>query len=275
MQLAQKTAVVTGAGTGMGKAIARRLAAEGAAVAVIDIDGDSAERTVSELENRQDCFASSCDISDSAAVGAVFDRVREQFGKLDILVNNAGVGTAPGDGQDRYMETMAQRGAELAAGKTPTVFADKTIHMEDRGWQRVLDINLNGCFFCSREAVRLMIDSGCEGAVINISSTSALNGDGGLHYCTSKAAIIGLTRAMAMELAPRNIRVNAVCPGPTNTDQMKGISAEWAQSIIAAVPLSRMAEPEEIASTVLFLAADSGALYTGQTLACNGGMHLL
>ena len=275
MQLKDKTALVTGAGTGMGKAIAERLAAEGARVAVADINPDSTRDVMSAMRNSSNCFAAQCDIANSAAVKNLFEQIDQQFGRLDILVNNAGIGTAPGDGQDRYMQLMAERGAQLASGEPPTVFADKTIFMEDNGWQKVVDVNLNGTFFCSREAVRMMIDTGTSGSIINISSTSALNGEGGLHYCASKAAIIGLTRAMAMELAPRRIRVNAVCPGPTNTDQMKGISKEWAQSIIMGVPLGRMAEPAEIADTILFLAADSGNLYTGQTLACNGGMQML
>jgi 3-oxoacyl-[acyl-carrier protein] reductase len=275
-RLENKVALVTGAGSGMGRAIAQRFADEGASVALADIEEKTALQTIEQMAGGQDKhMACACDVGDSASVNAAFKKLRERYKKIDVLVNNAGIGTASGDGQERYMELMGQRGAELAEGKTPTVFADKTIYMEDKGWQRVVDVNLNGTFFCSRAAVSLMIDTNTAGSIVNISSTSALNGEGGLHYCASKAAIIGLTRAMAMELAPRNIRVNAVCPGPTDTAQMQGISPEWRQSIIAAVPLGRMAAPEEIAHTVLLLACAEGDLYTGQTLACNGGMQML
>ena len=274
MRLKNKIALITGAGSGMGSAIAERFAREGARVVLVDIDEKNASSVMQKLEG-DDHTACACDIADSKSVNAVFKKLRERYKKIDVLVNNAGIGTAQGDGQERYMSLMGERGAQLAAGKTPTVFADKTIYMEDQGWQRVIDVNLNGTFFCSRAAVALMIDTRVAGAIVNIASTSALNGEGGLHYCASKAAIIGLTRAMAMELAPRAIRVNAVCPGPTDTAQMQGISEEWRQSIIGGVPLGRMAKPEEIAHTALLLASTEGDLYTGQTLACNGGMHML
>lgn len=276
MCIENKVAMITGAGSGMGRAIAQRFSAEGARVVAVDLDEKSAQATLKTLTgNSEHHMACACDVADSKSVATLFQTLQSRHGNLDILVNNAGIGTAPGDGQERYMALMAERGAQIAAGKTPTVFADKIIYMDDQGWQRVIDVNLNGTFFCSREAVKLMIDKKTQGAIVNISSTSALNGEGGLHYCASKAAIIGLTRSMAMELAPRRIRVNAVCPGPTDTAQMQGISEEWRQSIIQGVPLGRMAQPEEIAHTALFLASAKGELYTGQTLACNGGMSML
>lgn len=276
MRIKDKVALVTGAGSGMGRAISQRFADEGARVVAVDLDDQSVQDTIKALAGKSDQHMhGACDIADSKSVNELFARVEARYGHLDILVNNAGIGTAPGDGQERYMKLMAERGAQMAAGKTPTVFADKTIYMEDQGWQRVLDVNLSGTFYCSRAAVAMMIKNNTQGALVNIASTSALNGEGGIHYCASKAAIIGLTRAMAMELAPRQIRVNAVCPGPTDTAQMQGISEEWRQSIIQSVPLARMAQADEIAHTVLLLASDEGGLYTGQTLACNGGMHML
>lgn len=274
MRLKNKITVITGAGDGMGRAIALRFATEGANVVCVDVNKAQAQATV-ELCAGDGHIACECDIANAKSVTKVFEEVAKLFGHVDVLVNNAGIGGAANDGQDKYMTLMAERGAQLASGKPATTFADKTIYMEDEGWQRVIDVNLNGTFYCSREAVRLMIKNKTEGSVVNIASTSALNGDGGIHYCASKAAIIGLTRGMAMELAPRNIRINAVCPGPTDTAQMQGISEEWRTSIINAVPLGRMALPAEIAHTVLLLACTEGGLYTGQTLACNGGLQLL
>ena len=275
MRLKNKVALITGAGLGMGRAIARLFAAEGAAVVVADIGAADARETLDLINVRGDCRAEICDVTDSSKVRAMFERVSEHYGRLDILVNNAGAGSASGDGQERYNALLDQRAKQLAAGEEHPVFADHIVHMEDDGWQRVVNINLNGTFFCSREAVRLMAGSDGGGSIISTSSTSGLNGEGGVHYCASKAAILGFTKSLARELAPRGIRVNAICPGPTNTRMMQGISEQWAQSIIAAVPIGRLGEPEEVARAVLFLASDDSSLFTGQTLACNGGMHMV
>jgi 3-oxoacyl-[acyl-carrier protein] reductase len=155
------------------------------------------------------------------------------------------------------------------------VFADHITDMGDAGWQRVLDINLNGTFYCSREAVRLMIKAGVQGSIVNISSTSALSGEGSVHYCASKAAMLGLTKCLARELGARNIRVNAICPGPTNTPMMKEISDEWAQAMVRAIPLGRIGEPAEVAQAALFLAGADSSFFTGQTIAANGGMYMM
>jgi 3-oxoacyl-[acyl-carrier protein] reductase len=147
---------------------------------------------------------------------------------------------------------------------------DSFVEMSDEAWARVIGVNLNGAFFCARAAVRSMLKTG-GGAVINVSSTSAVSGDGPAHYVTSKAAMLGLTRVMAKELAKSGVRVNTLMPGPTNTPMMQGIPKEWADAIIAGVPLGRMAEPEDIAKVAVFLASDDSGFVTGQTLAVNGG----
>jgi 3-oxoacyl-[acyl-carrier protein] reductase len=205
----------------------------------------------------------------------VFKQVEDKFGRLDILVNNAGIGQAPGDGSDLYQQRMAERGAQLAAGETPTVYADHTIDMGDEGWLAVMNVNINGAFYCCREALRIMSRLNIAGSIVNISSTSALCGEGGAHYCASKAAILGLTKSLAQEVGPRGIRVNAIAPGPTMTPAMESISEEWRQQIAASVLLNRLADPVEIANTVLFLASDESSYFTGQTLCANGGMYLL
>ncbi|SDH71235.1 SDR family NAD(P)-dependent oxidoreductase [Pseudomonas panipatensis] len=272
MRLNDKVALVTGAGSGMGRATAALFAAQGASVIVADIDEAAARQTLEGLDRREQCMARACDIADGAAVARLFAEVEARYGRLDVLVNNAGLGQVPGDGFDKYQQRMAERNAQLAAGEEPSVFTDMIVDLSDAGWQRILDINLNGTFYCSRAAVRLMIASGSRGSIINIASLSALSGEGPLAYCASKAALLGFGKCLARDLGPRGIRVNSICPGPTRTPMMQSISQEWVRALERAIPLGRMLEAEEIASTCLFLASDESSAFTGQTLAASGGM---
>ncbi len=239
MKLKDKVALVTGAGQGMGRAIARRYMAEGAKVVALDLNLDAAKETVTGVAGEG--IARSLNVADSAAVNALVDEVVSLYGRVDVLVNNAGTG-----GMDSFAE------------------------MSDEAWARVMGVNINGAFFCARAAVRSMLKTG-GGVVVNVSSTAAVSGDGPAHYVTSKAAVMGLTRVMAKELAKSGIRVNTLVPGPTNTPMMQGIPQEWADAIIAGVPMGRMAEPEDIAKVAVFLASDDSGFVTGQNLAVNGG----
>lgn len=266
-KLAARGAVVTGAGRGIGAAIVARLMADGAQVAALDLDQAAAASSGANL-------ALACDVADSASVAAALAEARAAFGRLDIAVNNAGIGRAPGDGSDEFYAAMAQRNAEIAEHGRSDVVADHLVHMGDDGWAGVLAVNLNGTFYVCREFARIARTDGTPGTIINISSTSAQSGEGSVHYCTSKAAVIGLTRQLARELAPRRIRVNAVAPGPTNTPIMQGIPEEWIASMGAAVPLGRMADPAEIAAAVAFLASDDASYVTGSVLVANGGSYL-
>lgn len=238
MKLSNKVAVVTGAGQGMGRAIARLFAQEGATVVAIDVKLEKAQETVAGTAG----LARKVNIADSAAVKALFEEVAAKFGRVDVLVNNAGIG-----GLDKFADTS------------------------DEAWARVIGVNLTGAFYCAREAVRIMRKNGTGGAVVNIASSAAASGDGPVHYCASKAGLMGLTRGMARELAPNGIRVNTLVPGPTNTPMMAGVPQEWAESIIRGVPLGRMGEPEDIARVALFLASDDSGFVTGQNVAVNGG----
>lgn len=271
MKLTGKTAVVTGAGQGIGAAIVTRLANEGVRVAALDLNTDKAQALIDTLGG--DHLALSCNVGKSADVIKAVRQARAEFGRLDFAINCAGIGQAKGDGTDKFYASMNARNEELAAGKTPTTFVDHLIHMEDDGWAGVMAVNLNGAFYVCREAVRIMAEDGKAGSIVNISSTSAQSGEGSPHYVTSKSALIGLTRQLARELAPRGIRVNAVAPGPTNTPIMSGLPQEWITSMEQSVPLGRMAEPSEVAGAVAYLLSDDASFVTGSILVANGGSY--
>lgn len=273
MRLAGKAAIVTGAGQGIGAAIVRRLASEGARVAALDLNTEQAQSVIDSLDNPKDHLAIATNVADSASVIAAVRQARDAFGRLDYAVNNAGIGQAKGDGSDKFYASMNERNAQLAAGEDPTTYVDHLIHMEDDGWAGVMAVNLNGAFYVCREAVRIMAEDDNAGSIVNISSTSAQSGEGSPHYVTSKTALIGLSRQLARELAPRGIRVNAVAPGPTNTPIMNGLPQEWITSMEQSVPLGRMADPSEVASAVSYLLSDDASFVTGSVLVANGGSY--
>ncbi|MEL4180373.1 SDR family NAD(P)-dependent oxidoreductase [Roseateles sp. PN1] len=239
MKLTGKVALVTGAGQGMGRAIARRFVAEGATVVALDLNLQAAQQSLDGLPGPH--LALALNVADSAAVNAAVEEVLAKFGRIDVLVNNAGTG-----GVDSFTE------------------------ISDESWARVIGVNLNGAFYCARAAVRAMQKTG-GGVLINLGSTAAVSGDGPAHYVASKAALMGLTRSMAKELAKSGIRINTLVPGPTNTPMMQGIPQEWADAIVAGVPMGRMGEPDDIAKVAVFLASDDSGFVTGQNLAVNGG----
>ncbi|MBC3503787.1 3-oxoacyl-ACP reductase FabG [Pseudomonas sp. SWRI59] len=244
MKLANKVALITGAGQGMGRAIAQRFAQAGAWVVAADINLQAARQTVEGLG--ENALALACNVADSASVVAAMAAIEARFGRLDILVNNAGVGSV-----------------------------DTLVDTPDEHWQRVIGVNLTGTFLCSREGVRLMHKHATQGALINISSTAAMTGEGPGHYCAAKAGVMGLTRSMARELAASGIRVNTLVPGPTNTPMMADIPEQWLQDMLKAIPLGRMGETDEIARAAVFLASADASFITGQNLAVNGGMAFI
>lgn len=265
-RLKGKRAVVTGGAQGIGAATARRLAAEGAIVAVLDLNAEAAKALLPAPH-----IGVHCNIADSQSVDSAFAEVEAALGGIDILVNNAGIGSAAGDGMDRYYATMAEREGQIAAGQTPTVFADQTIHCTDAGWATVIGVTLDGAFRCSRAAVRIMAARGQGGAIVNVASTAAIQGNGPVPYCTAKAGIMGMTRAMAVEMAARGIRVNAVHPGATDTPLFDGIPEGPKQAIADNSLLKRLGHPEEVASAIAFLASDDASYATGSIVTVNGG----
>ncbi|WOC77833.1 3-oxoacyl-ACP reductase family protein [Stutzerimonas frequens] len=243
MKLEGNIALVTGAAQGMGRAIVRHFAEQGATVYAADINVQALEETVAGLAERG--RVQHCNVADEQSVLDAFARIAAESGRLDILVNNAGIGS-----HDAFLDTPLEN------------------------WNRVIGVNLTGAFLCSREAARLMSQAG-SGAIVNLASTAAMTGEGPSHYCASKAAIMGLTRSTARELAASGIRVNTLVPGPTDTPMMAGIPSEWMDAMVKAIPLGRLCQPEEIARVAAFLAGDDATFITGQNVAVNGGMAFI
>jgi 3-oxoacyl-[acyl-carrier protein] reductase len=270
-RLEGKLALITGAAHGIGAAIARRFHEEGAEVVVNDIDRLGAEKLASELGG--DAIAA--DVSDSAAVGRMFRDLARQRGRLDVLVNNAGVSGLDSESgrADVLRERMLKQVQEAAAGGPVETHLDVTVEMSDEEWSRVLSVHLNGSFYCSREALRLM-GPRMSGSIINLGSVLGTSGGAAVpHYSAAKGGILGLTRALARELATRSIRVNAIAPGWIETD-MTAPLGDLARVIEMQTPQGRLGEPDDIAWAAVYLASDEAKFVTGQVLSPNGGWYM-
>lgn len=246
MNLTGKVALVTGASRGIGRAIALKLAQEGADLIVTATSLERAQKTAEEIALMgRSVLPYKVDVSNSAEVEDLFKALMERFGTLDILVNNAGI-TRDG----------------------------LLMRMKDDEWDAVLDTNLKGTFTCTREAIKLMAKAK-SGRVVNISSVVGEMGNGGqANYCASKAGVIGFTKAVAREYAKRNITVNAITPGFIETDMTGVLSDSIREELLKQIPVNRFGSPEDIANAVYFLVSDLGRYVTGHVLAVNGGMHM-
>lgn len=266
MELNGKIAVVTGAASGMGLATVKALAGAGATVYGMDLRQEALDSALAAIDRAQGLAA---DVSDSAAVQAVFDQIAAEHGALDILVNAAGVSTPNREKQAWVDGINSEMIAAVTAGKpyNPVFLEDIT----DEDFDRVMAINVNGSFYTMRAAAPLLKAAG-GGSITNFSSVAGLLGvPMPSYYPASKAAIVGLTKSAAAELAPFDIRVNAIAPAGINTPMLNASGEEHVAFLLAMQPLKRVADPAEVGQTVLFLASDAGRHYTGQTLSPSGG----
>ncbi|HEY8123115.1 MAG TPA: SDR family NAD(P)-dependent oxidoreductase [Myxococcota bacterium] len=255
VRLADRIAVVTGAGSGIGRAIAQLFAREGATIAALDVREAAARETVALLgAGKHGAFV--CDVADGAGVVAAFDAIDAAYGRIDVVVNNAGIDHTPGDGMDKLIEN---RGLV-------------TPFMSDAAFQRMLAVNVFGVFVCTREGVKRMLRDKRGGAIVNMSSIAGLSAQGTAHYAASKAAVLGLTRATARELGPHGIRVNAICPGVIDTPMAAGVPEAALKPLLGATPLRRIGKAEDIANAALYLASEEASFVTGQWLSPNGGL---
>jgi NAD(P)-dependent dehydrogenase (short-subunit alcohol dehydrogenase family) len=268
MKLQGKVAFITGAASGIGAATARLFAEEGATVIGADISGDRIKDAMSRIDRGTGIAV---DVSESGPVRAAFEQVDREHGRLDVLVNAAGVDAPTPEAAQRLMDTNMAALAAVQRGEAPSFdFVEDT---SDEDFRRVMEINLFSQFYCLRAAAPLLKRAG--GSVVNISSAAALVGVAmPLYYPASKAGVLGLTRAAAAELAPYGVRVNAIAPGSVDTPLMQRYPDEFIGFLTAMQPIKRLATPEELARTILFLAGDEGGFYTGQTFEPNGGMHM-
>jgi 3-oxoacyl-[acyl-carrier protein] reductase len=242
-----RVALVTGAGSGIGRAIAEKLAIDGERVVVNDLKPETADEVVARIgEAGGRAAAAPGDVSDPEAVEQIMAAAQEAYGAPEILVNNAGF-------------LQQKRLVELT--------------VED--FDRMIAVHLRGTFLCTRAVLPEMLSRG-SGIVVNVASQ--LGQIGGIelcHYSAAKAGIIGLTKSLAREVSSQGVRVNAVAPGPINTELILGLSEEWQRAKAAELPLGRFGEPAEVAETVSFLVSDGASLYVGQTLGPNSGDVML
>jgi len=246
MSLNGKIALVTGAAQGIGREIALALAADGADVAICDVNIEAAQKTSADIEAKgRRSLATKANVATSADVTAMMELVVEKFGRIDILVNNAGI----------TRDSLILR-------------------MKDEDWDLVLSINLKGAFLCAKSALKYMTKQR-SGTIINIASVvGAMGNVGQANYSASKAGLIGLTKSIAREYANRNITANAVAPGFIETAMTRAMTENARQELAKYIPVGKLGTPEDIANAVRFLASPWASYITGQVVHVNGGMYM-
>jgi 3-oxoacyl-[acyl-carrier protein] reductase len=267
-RLKNKIALITGGAKGLGASIAQHFFNEGAEVIICDINIDNAQKTADKLDGN----AYYMDVSNSKNVQDVFSKIQIKFKHLDILVNNAGI-----NGFEKRQDLLDERikinnlqSKEFSETGEINSHFDVTVNMSDDEWLHMISIHLNGTFFCTREALKIM-NKVNKGSIINMGSVlGTTGGPSSPHYSAAKAAILGFTRATARELASRNIRVNAIAPGYIDTDMTSSLG-DVKKIVKSGTPMKKFGEVEDISWAAVYLASEEAKFVTGQTLSPNGG----
>ena len=250
MEFDRKIAIVTGGGGGIGASVALKLASRGAAIVIADIDDERAERAANEVKKANGrAIAVHADVSRAGDVERMVNAAVTTFGTVDILVNNAGYG----------------------------LLHPSVLQISEEEWDRTLSVNLKSVFLCTKEILRIFLPKKA-GQIINVASLAGRSTStiGSVNYTASKAGMIGFTRHVAREVAAHGIRVNAVCPGPTDTPMVRGLLNDSEIGLVAArIPMQRLGRPEEIAGVIAFLASQESGYVTGACLDVNGGLLMV
>jgi 3-oxoacyl-[acyl-carrier protein] reductase len=276
-RLKGKIALITGGGSGLGAAICERFAEEGAIVFPADINEASARSVSGKCEKLTlGGGALAVDVADSGSVRKMFGEFGKRRKRLDVLVNNAGI-AHKGARAAMFVETMLKQAQELGTKGKVETHCDATMDLSDEDWDRMLRIHLYGTFYCSREALKLMRGqegSLSSGKIINMGSIMATSGGAGaIDYCAAKAGIHGFTRALAREVASRNIQVNAIAPGFVDTPLLDEMHEAY-PIVAASTPLGRLGQPDDVAWAAVYLASSETDWMTGQVISPNGGWHM-
>jgi 3-oxoacyl-[acyl-carrier protein] reductase len=243
MRLENKVAVITGAGSGIGKETALRFALEGAKVVVADMNEKAGEETVAEIKKNGEGFFVKLDVSNREQSKQMVKTTLEKYGRIDVLINNAGIV------QDAFLSKMTEE-----------------------QWDKVIDVNLKGVFNCTQAVAEVMMNQG-NGVIINTSSIVGLNGNvGQVNYAATKAGLIGMTKTLAKELGRKGIRVNAVAPGFITTPMTSNVPEKILEMMKEKTPLRRLGEPKDIANAYLYLASDESNFVNGTVLCVDGGL---
>lgn len=247
MNFSGKTAVITGGYSGIGRAVAEKLASKGADIALVGIGSDedkqAALKAVGDLGVKVEAY--DCDVSDFAAGGAVIKQIIDEYGKIDILINNAGIN------RDKLM-----------------------LNMTEEEFDAVIAVNLKGAFNMTKHVYKPFMRQR-SGRIVNLASIVGLNGNAGqANYCASKAGVIGMTKAVAKELAARNVTVNAVAPGYIDTPMTQALSDKVKDEIAAMIPMKRRGLPEDVANVIAFLCSDYASYVTGEVIRVDGGIAM-
>ena len=244
LSLEGKVALITGGARGIGKEIALRFAREGADIAICDVILEETQVLAKEIQKTgRQCLAFKTDVTDSKDVQATIDKILDKLGKLDILINNAGI----------TRDSLVLR-------------------MSEEDWDKVIAVNLKGCFVCTRAAAKVMLKQRF-GKIVNLASIIGIMGNTGqANYAASKAGIIGLTKSVAKELASRGVCVNAIAPGFIKTEMTAKLSEDVQKRMLLSVPLGRFGEPKDVADLALFLSSEGSSYITGQVIQIDGGM---